>query len=91
MTKNELIKKYAKKMDIPQDDSKKLLEGLQKLIVNTLKDGEDVTLMELGKFRVEETSERTYEIKGKSGVIPAGKKVKFKNLGLLKELFKLKN
>lgn len=91
MTKNELIRAYAKEVKITQDESRRLLEGLQEFIIETLQSGENITFMDLGKFEVKEVKARKWQLKQEDGtklegVKPAHNEVKFRTLGLLKNL-----
>lgn len=90
MKKSELIKVYAEKVGKTQKEAKELLEGLQELILDTLRGGEEVTLVDMGKLVVSETSERKGRNPqtGEELIIPAGHKVSLKQSKLLKECVK---
>ena len=57
----ELIEAVARKVGTTQKDTKLVFEGLVDVIYETLKNGEDVKIVNLGEFEVRERESRTAE------------------------------
>lgn len=58
MTKTQLIKQMAVKMESTQKDAEKALSAFLESVVETLSKGEDVNLVGFGKFYVKERASR---------------------------------
>lgn len=93
MNKTELIKAYAEKTGVSVKEAGEKLQVLNDLIFEALKEGKDVTLIDLGKIKVVETAEREGLVKpghpesGKK-MYPASKKAKYSPSSKVKEAVK---
>lgn len=93
MNKTELVKAFAEKAGLSVKEAGEKLQLLNDLIVETLKEGKDVTLLDLGKIKVTDVAEKETQKKpghpeeGKK-VVPAHKKAKYSASTLVKKLFK---
>ena len=59
MNKSELIAKIAEKSGLNQKDAGKALDGLTQAVSDALANGEDVTLVGFGTFKVNHRAGRT--------------------------------
>ena len=93
MTIKELVDKLAERTEITKKDAETQVKALGEIILDTLENGEEVTLFDLGKLKVKEVAERK-ALKNPRNVeegyqtIPAHKAVKYSASKKVKELFK---
>ena len=87
MTKNDLVKELAVSEKLTLTTATKAVDGVIRVIKETLAKGEDVTLRGFGTLAVVNCSERTARnlSTGESVFVPAHKSVKFKPSKELKE------
>jgi len=88
MTRTELIEELANRTGMEKRDVKRFLEDLTSLVEDTIKQGGEVPLKGLGKFRVQHRKARTGRnpITGEEIQIPAKTVVKFALARSLKDL-----
>ena len=87
MNKSELIDAIAAHADISKAAASKALDGLISAVTDTLKKGEDVTLVGFGTFYVGERAERSGRNPktGETIKIPAARSPKFRAGKALKD------
>ncbi|KZE27291.1 DNA-binding protein HU-beta [Crenobacter luteus] len=87
MNKSELIDAIAAHADISKASASKALDGIIAAVTDSLKKGEDVTLVGFGTFYVGERAERTGRNPktGESITIPAARSPKFRAGKALKD------
>lgn len=80
MLKKQLIKEVAKETGLYQQDVKKMLHALIRVVGRTLKRGDEIVILKFGKFYPMATKERIIDNEYTHGrkVIPAGTTYKFK-------------
>lgn len=90
MTKSELIKQMASKMESTQKNTEKALDVFLETVVETLSKGEDINLVGFGKFYVKERAGRVGRNpqSGEEIQIPACKVPVFKAGKLFKDSVK---
>lgn len=88
MTRTELIEELANRTGMEKRDVKRFLEDLTSLVEDKIKQGGEVPLKGLGKFRVQHRKARTGRnpITGEEIQIPAKTVVKFALARSLKDL-----
>jgi DNA-binding protein HU-alpha len=88
MTRTELIEALAGKTGMDKREVKSFLEALTSLVEGAIRQGDEVPLKGLGKFRVQHRKARTGRnpITGEAIQIPAKTVVKFSLARSLKEL-----
>jgi nucleoid DNA-binding protein len=93
MNKTELIKEFSTKTGLSVKESGEKLQVLNDIIFETLKEGKDVTLLDLGKIKVVDVAEREClknpknKEEGKM-VVPAHKRAKYSASAKVKEAVK---
>ncbi|NRU52541.1 HU family DNA-binding protein [Clostridium beijerinckii] len=93
MNKAELVKAFAEKIGVSVKEAGEKLQVLNDLIFDALKEGKDVTLLDLGKIKIVETAEREglkkpgHPEEGKK-LYPASKKAKYSASKSVKEAVK---
>ena len=87
MNKSELIAKIAEKSGLNQKDAGKALDGLTQAVSDALANGEDVTLVGFGTFKVTERKAKKWRnpATGEAIQIPAKKAPIFKAGKALKD------
>ena len=87
MNCKELVDAVAKVTELQKKDVKLAITQALQFIANELSDGKEVVLSGFGTFKVVDVKERNGRnpATGEAIVIPAGKKVRFKPHGALKE------
>lgn len=87
MTKSEFIDALSEKLNIPKLKANDCYNAVFEVLCDAIKNGEEVTILNLGKFSVIEKSARTARnpSTGEPIEIPAHKVVKFKVSRTLKE------
>ncbi len=87
MNKAEFIKELSKKSKLTQKDCANCLNAMTQLVTQTLRKGENVTLIGFGKFQVKHRNARkTFNPQTKKQMlIPANKVPQFKPGKALKE------
>ncbi|HKQ59808.1 MAG TPA: HU family DNA-binding protein [Candidatus Polarisedimenticolaceae bacterium] len=90
MTRTEVIDDLASRMQLERKDVKRFLDSLTTLVEDSVKQGSEVPLKGLGKFRVQRRQARTGRnpITGQEIQIPAKTVVKFSVAKTLKDLVK---
>lgn len=75
MNKTELIEKLAERTDAPKAEAQRHFEAFEEIVVETLKEGEEVQITDFGKFYVQERKARegTNPQTGEKMQIPAQK------------------
>lgn len=58
MTKSELVTKIAEKTGVPKADTAKSIDAFVEVVGNALTDGDKITLVGFGTFKVVERKER---------------------------------
>lgn len=58
MTKNELIKAIAKRLEVSQEQARKHLQATLSVIKDTIKNKENVVITDFGKFYISERKQR---------------------------------
>lgn len=88
MTRTELIEELANRTGMEKKDVKRFLEDLTSLVEDVIKQGGEVPLKGLGKFRVQHRKARVGRnpITGEEIQIPAKTVVKFALARALKDL-----
>jgi len=88
MTRTEVIDELANRTGMEKRDVKRFLEDLTSLVEDTIKQGGELPLKGLGKFRVQHRKARTGRnpITGEEIQIPAKTVVKFALARSLKDL-----
>lgn len=87
MNKSELVDCMVDHCDLTKNDCEKAVSAFIKAIQESLKNGEDVTLVGFGSFCVKRTSERSARNfkTGEAIKVPAKNTVRFKQGKTLKE------
>jgi DNA-binding protein HU-beta len=87
MNKSELVDALSKDSGLTKTDSEKAVNSFVRVVENTLKGGDDITLVGFGGFSVKSTAGRSgRDFKtGKTIQIPPRKSVRFKPGKILKE------
>lgn len=87
MNKTDLIAKVAEATETTKKDAAVVVDAVLNTIADALKNGDDVSLLGFGAFKVVEVPERTHRnpSTGAEVVKPAHKRVKFKAAKNLKE------
>lgn len=87
MTKNDLVKELAVSEKLTLTTATKAVDGVIRVIKETLAKGEDVTLRGFGTLAVVDCAEKTARnlTTGEPIIVPAHKAVKFKTSKELKE------
>ncbi len=90
MNKSELVKAISEKSGSTIRNTEKFLDSFVETITESMKKGDDVTLVGFGTFSVAERAERIGRNfkTGKNVTIPASKTVKFKTGKTLKDAVK---
>jgi nucleoid DNA-binding protein len=90
MTRTELIDALAQRLGTEKRDAKAFLEGLTGLVEDVIRDGGEVPLKGLGKFKVQNRKARVGRnpLTGEEIQIPAKTVVKFTLAKSLKDLIK---
>ncbi|GHT95499.1 DNA-binding protein HU-beta [Alphaproteobacteria bacterium] len=80
MNKSELVKAVSEKTELSQGDVEKFLNGFMKVVIETLANGQEISLVGFGSFsRVERSARTGRDFKtGESTTVPAYRTVKFK-------------
>ncbi len=58
MNKTELIERIAQEAEVPTTEAQRHLEAFERVVTETLKDGEEVRITGFGKFSVKERKAR---------------------------------
>ena len=79
MSKDDLIKEIANQTKLPKKEASDALDAILQVMQESLSQGEDITLIGFGSFKVSEREERNGRNPrtGDSMIIPATKVVKF--------------
>ena len=87
MTKNELIKKVSKKLELSEAKTKPILEAVFSTVKDTLSDGENVSIGDLGILKVIQKKEKECRNPqtGDKMISKAHKAIKFQVSKSLKE------
>ena len=90
MNKSELIQAIADEAELSKRDAAEFVDAFVSVVTQTLKDGNDVTLVGFGVFLVSERAERQGRNPktGETLTIPATKKPRFRPGKPLKEAVK---
>ena len=90
MNKNELISELNNKIGLSKKDCKLCLDAVVEIIKTALQNGDSVTLLKFGKFKINEVKSKClYNFKTKNTQLIEAKKVpSFKASDNLKECFK---
>ena len=90
MNKSELIQAIADEAELSKRDAAEFVDAFVSVVTQTLKDGNDVTLVGFGVFHVSERAERQGRNPktGETLTIPATKKPRFRPGKPLKEAVK---
>lgn len=80
MNKSQFAQAIAEKSGLSKNDASKALDGFQEALLETLKDGDKVTLAGFGTFQVRERAARTGRNPqtGEEMQVPASKSCAFK-------------
>ena len=87
MNKTQLIERIAEKTGFSKSQSKAFLEAAVETVAESLKSGEEVSVLGFGTFKVSERAERSVKVPstGKTMKVPPVKVVRFKPGKTLKE------
>lgn len=100
MTKNELITEIAKRSKITKVEAQKYYKGVINVIADLITEGNDISLPEVGKFKILKRSEKIIKEREMSNVktgkkiiipeqiIPAHNTINFKPSNKLKKIVK---
>ena len=83
MVKSDLVKKISDVTEVSRKDAEAVINALSEVITDAMVDGDEVTIPNIGKFKVKEVGERRGTImmgehKGEEYVTPAHKEPSFK-------------
>ena len=83
MVKNDLVKKISNITEVSRKDTEAVINALSEVIAGAMVDGDEITIPNIGKFKVKEIKERRGTImmgehKGEEYVTPAHKEPSFK-------------
>ena len=87
MTKIDIAKRVAERAEIPEGQALELLEWILDLLKSTLRKGDDITIVGLGKFRVRSKNARIGRNPrtGEEITIPARRVITFHPSGLFRD------